>query len=45
MEEIRSSILFWSLEFVIQIILEHDTIVVWNLARSWSISVRFFVEV
>ena len=45
MEEIRSSILFWSLEFVIQIILEHNIIVVWNLARSWSTSVRFFVEV
>ena len=29
--------LLWSLEFVIQINLEHDTIAVWNLARSWSI--------
>ena len=28
----------WSLEFVIQINLENDTITVWNLARSWSIS-------
>ena len=27
-----------SLEFMIQINLEHDTITVWNLARSWSIS-------
>ena len=30
--------LLWSLEFVIQTTSEHDTIVVWNLARSWSIS-------
>ena len=30
--------LLWSLEIVIQINLEHDTIAVWNLARSWSIS-------
>ena len=30
--------LLWSLEFVIQINLEHDTITVLNLARSWSIS-------
>ena len=30
--------LLWSLEFGIQINLEHDTIAVWNLARSWSIS-------
>ena len=28
----------WSLEFVIQINHEHDTIAVWNLARSWTIS-------
>ena len=27
----------WSLEFVIEINLEHDIIAVWNLARSWSI--------
>ena len=30
--------LLWSLEFVIQIDLEHDNIAVWNLSRSWSIS-------
>ena len=30
--------LLWSLEFVIQINLEHNTVAVWNLARSWSIS-------
>ena len=30
--------LLWSLEFVIQINLEHDTIAVWNSARSWIIS-------
>ena len=28
----------WSLEFVIQIIIERDSIAVWNLAQSWSIS-------
>ena len=27
-----------SLEFVIQINLEHDTFAIWNVARSWSIS-------
>ena len=30
--------LLWSLEFVIQVNFEHETIAVWNLARSWSIS-------
>ena len=30
--------LLWSLEFVIQINLEHNTIAVWNLGRRWSIS-------
>ena len=30
--------LLWSLEFVIQINIEHDTITVWNVARGWSIS-------
>ena len=28
----------WSQKFVIQINLEHGTIAVWNLARSWRIS-------
>ena len=32
--------LLWSMEFVIQINLEHYTIAVWNLARSWSISTK-----
>ena len=31
------------LEFLIQINLKHDTIAVWNLAQSWSISNYFFV--
>ena len=35
--------LLWSLEFVIQINLEHDTIAVWNLARSWSIWSCFLI--
>ena len=30
--------LLWLLQFVIKINLEHDTIAVWNLVRSWSIS-------
>ena len=30
---------------MIQINLEHSTIAVWNLVQSWSILVRFFVEV
>ena len=34
--------LLWSLEFVIQINLEHDTIAVWNLARSWSILTKIW---
>ena len=33
-------ILLWSLEFTIQINLEHGTITVWNVARSWSISIH-----
>ena len=33
--------LLWSLEFAMQINLERDTIAVWNLARSWSISKYF----
>ena len=33
--------LLWSLELMIQINLEHKTIAVWNLARSWSISIDF----
>ena len=41
-EAIRPNILvgMWSLKFVIQINLEHDTIAVWNVARSWSISTQ-----
>ena len=35
-------ILIWSLEFVIQINLEQDTIAVWNLPRSWSIPINRF---
>ena len=38
MQKICSSNL-WSLEFVIQVNLEHDTIAVWDLARSWSIAI------
>ena len=35
--------LLWSLEFVIQINIEHDIIVVWNLPQSWNIStMKFF---
>ena len=34
--------LLWSLEFMVQINLEHDIIAVWNLARSWSISNQRF---
>ena len=30
--------LLWSLEFVIQINPQHNTITVWNLVQSWSIS-------
>ena len=31
--------LLWSLELVMQINFEHDTIAVWKFAQSWSISV------
>ena len=34
--------LLWPLEFVIQTNLEHVTIAVWNLARSWSISISSY---
>ena len=33
------TLLCW-LEFVIQINLEHNTIAVWNLVQSWSISIK-----
>ena len=36
--------LMWSLEFVIHVNLEHDTIAVWNLARSWSISKKYNIK-
>ena len=32
--------LLWSLEFLIKVNLEYSTIVVWNLPRSWSISIE-----
>ena len=32
--------LLWSLEFVFEINLEHDTIKIWNLARSWNIIIK-----
>ena len=32
--------LLWSLEFVFEINLEHDAIKIWNLARSWNISIK-----
>ena len=37
-KRLAAQTLLWLLEFVIQISLEHDTIAVWNLAWSWSIS-------
>ena len=38
MQEIAGQTLQWSLEVVIQIILKHDTIAVWNVAKNWSVS-------
>ena len=35
--------LLWSLELVIQINFEHDTITVWKLAQSWSITVLLLI--
>ena len=40
-----AQIFLLSLEFVIQIKLEHDTIAVWNLARSWSICSYFYFSI